>query len=45
MQDTLTMLPDSNAVNQILGVAQKLRDVAIAHTQTLCVREEARGEE
>ena len=39
------MLPDSNAVNLILGVAQKLRDVAIAHTQTLCVREEAGGEE
>ena len=38
------MLPDSNAVNLSLGVAQKLRDVAIAHTQTLCVREEARGE-
>ena len=39
------MLPDSNAVNLILGVAQKLRDVAIAHTQTLCVREEAGVEE
>ena len=38
------MLPDSNAVNLILGGAQKLRDVAIAHTQMLCVREEARGE-
>ena len=39
------MLPDSNAVNLILGVATKLHDVAIAHTQMLCVRAEERSEE
>lgn len=33
----MAKLPASNAVNLILGVAAKLRDVAVAHTKQLCV--------
>ena len=32
----MAKLPASNAVNLILGVAAKLRDVAVAHTKQLC---------
>ena len=40
----MAKLTASNAVNLILGVAAKLRDVAVAHTKQLCVGEVVRCE-
>lgn len=33
----MAKLPASNAVNLVLGVAKKMREVAVAHTKQLCV--------